>query len=341
MLGTVVTSSCPLVARQLGRTGLRLAMVDLQHGLLDMRGLLPMLGALREVENVWVRCPSGEDAVVGRILDHGVRTVVLPAVNTARQVENFVRAATYPPRGHRSFQGMTFAVGYEGNEAVRPVAMIETSAALDNLDAICQVPGLHGLLVGPYDLARSLGITPDVTYSHVAMQEVLDQVVTTAQQSGLQVAAWAGSEMAATALLERGLNAVLVGTDMQYLQDAIAQSALVSGLSRRSIQAPVPPRSEPLATGMSADIFGMASDDLGSAQAQHTPTAPTHPWEAAGTPSLFEAQQPDADLDITNVADMREAYRRNPALLKDMGRAWAEAIDAFDNYELPSRNGER
>ena len=39
--------------------------------------------------------------------------------------------------------------------------MIETAAALADVDAICAVPGLAGVYVGPADLAISMGV--DVT----------------------------------------------------------------------------------------------------------------------------------------------------------------------------------
>ena len=38
--------------------------------------------------------------------------------------------------------------------------MIETQEAIDNIDAILDVPGISGIYVGPSDLGLSLGLTP-------------------------------------------------------------------------------------------------------------------------------------------------------------------------------------
>ena len=38
--------------------------------------------------------------------------------------------------------------------------MIETQEALDNIDAILDVPGISGIYIGPSDLGFSLGLKP-------------------------------------------------------------------------------------------------------------------------------------------------------------------------------------
>jgi 2-dehydro-3-deoxyglucarate aldolase len=39
------------------------------------------------------------------------------------------------------------------------VAMVESAGAVAELDSILQVPGLDAVLVGPYDLSASMGLT--------------------------------------------------------------------------------------------------------------------------------------------------------------------------------------
>ncbi|HEY8612670.1 MAG TPA: aldolase/citrate lyase family protein, partial [Roseomonas sp.] len=51
---------------------------------------------------------------------------------------------------------------YTANDDVLCIPMIETKEALDNLDAILDVPGVDGIYIGPTDLGISLGILPPI-----------------------------------------------------------------------------------------------------------------------------------------------------------------------------------
>lgn len=80
-----------------------------------------------------------------------------------------VLARRYPPLGSRSFGpvrasllGLGGPGGYfaSANESVLCWAMIETAAALHNVEQIAAVPGVHGVFIGPNDLSLSLGVPP-------------------------------------------------------------------------------------------------------------------------------------------------------------------------------------
>src|SRR5262249_57137375 len=78
-----------------------------------------------------------------------------------------VSPCLYPPQGKRS-SGPIRAGAYGeaspyqtfANDEVLVIPMIETQEALDNLDAILDVPGISGIYVGPSDLGFSLGMKP-------------------------------------------------------------------------------------------------------------------------------------------------------------------------------------
>jgi 2-keto-3-deoxy-L-rhamnonate aldolase RhmA len=48
------------------------------------------------------------------------------------------------------------------NELTLAIAQIETAEAIDNIDAIASVEGIDVLLIGPNDLAISLGVPGDI-----------------------------------------------------------------------------------------------------------------------------------------------------------------------------------
>ena len=105
---------------------------------------------------VLVRLASHDEAQLARVLDAGVDGVIVPAVESAGQAGELVRAAYVPPRGRRSMGlARVSLLGRRDQPLLLP--MVETRAGLDHLDDILGVDGVDGVFVGPYDLTLSLG----------------------------------------------------------------------------------------------------------------------------------------------------------------------------------------
>ena len=89
---------------------------------------------------------------IKRALDTGAHGTVVPMINNAAQAQEAVSFAKFPPVGVRG-QGGPFAC-YEfgfatpaeyvaaANELVVVIVQIETLEGLQNVDEICQVPGI-------------------------------------------------------------------------------------------------------------------------------------------------------------------------------------------------------
>ena len=80
-----------------------------------------------------------------RMLDAGCYGIICPMINTADDARRFARACRYTPEGNRSFgpirAGTLDGADYwtNANEEVLAIGMIETKAALENLDEILGV----------------------------------------------------------------------------------------------------------------------------------------------------------------------------------------------------------
>ena len=115
-------------------------------------------------------------------------------INSAADARQFAAAAKYPPLGERSWgpqramalQGKTAPVDYlrEANDGTLTLAMIETPAALANVDAIAATPGIDALFIGPYDLSTALdgGKAQDVQAPEV--ERAIDQIGAAAKKAG-------------------------------------------------------------------------------------------------------------------------------------------------------------
>ena len=111
-----------------------------------------------------VRVDSIAVAPIGRALDLGAAGIVVPLVESAADAKRAVAATRYAPRGGRSYGMQTKRVG-PFDEQPYVVIQVETTGAVENIDAIAAVDGVDALYIGPADLGLGLGgdPAPDVT----------------------------------------------------------------------------------------------------------------------------------------------------------------------------------
>ncbi len=228
----------PLVAETVGREGFSAVTIEAQHGLWDLNAILTGIAAVRQGGAApLVRVPVGDFAMVSRVLDFGAEGIIAPMINTAADARALAAAAKYPPVGERSWgphrattlAGLTDQSIYlrEANEHVIALAMIETRAALDNLDAILDTPGIDGLFVGPSDLSIALsgGKTLDPLSKEVERE--LDRIVAAAQKAGKIPGAYCHSAERAVALAKRGVRFLAVMSDLAFIRAGVAAAMKV------------------------------------------------------------------------------------------------------------------
>ena len=198
--------------------------IDCQHGIADYQVAVTMLQAISTTDTVpLVRVPWREPGIIMRMLDAGAYGIICPMVNTPEQAEEFVRFASYPPRGERSF-GPVRATIYGGadypehaNDTVLKIAMIETKQALDSVDAICQTDGLDGIYIGPADLANSLGVAPGFDPTDERVLAAIAQILAAAKKAGIFAGIHCGMPVFAKRMLADGFDYVTIMSDARLL----------------------------------------------------------------------------------------------------------------------------
>jgi 2-keto-3-deoxy-L-rhamnonate aldolase RhmA len=167
MLGSWVTFTDPSVSEIMARAGFDWLTVDMEHSPI-------MLGEAQQLIRVielcgtcaLVRLPANDPTIAKRVMDAGASGVIVPMVNSPIEAEQAVQAVKYPPSGKRSVgiaRAQGFGPGFDAyvqsaNEQSLVFVQIEHIDAVTNLEAILKVPGINGLMVGPYDLSGSMGI---------------------------------------------------------------------------------------------------------------------------------------------------------------------------------------
>ena len=232
--GTVLNGwlqlNSPYAAEIMAHQGWDSLTIDMQHGPVDYRDTLAMLPAISTTETVpLARGPWNEPGIVMQMLDAGCYGIICPMVNSREEAQAFVGACRYPPLGYRSY-GPNRARLYAGpdyperaNETVVTMAMIETAAALENLDGILSVPGLDAIYVGPADLSQSLGLIPPAGLAHPTILDALRRILEAADRHGIVPGIHTGSVEEAQAMQELGFRFCTILSDAGLLGRVAAQ----------------------------------------------------------------------------------------------------------------------
>lgn len=221
-------------AEVMAKAGWDALTIDLEHGMMDFQVALSMLQAISTTDVLpLARIPWNEPGIAMRLLDAGCMGIICPMVNDKAQAEAFVGACRYPPLGYRSF-GPTRATLYAGddygehaNREVITLAMIETTAGLENLEEILSVPGLDGVFVGPGDLSQSLGEGARLDREDPAMLERLGYVANMARAQGKVAGIFARAPEYARRISGIGYRFVALSTDARMLM-AAARAAIAT-----------------------------------------------------------------------------------------------------------------
>ncbi|MFE5307855.1 aldolase/citrate lyase family protein [Isoptericola sp. NPDC056573] len=233
LVGAWSSMGSPVAAELLAGSGLDVVLVDGEHGPNDLRDVLAQLQATAAYPvATLVRVPSGDPVGLKRVLDLGATNVLVPMVDSAAEAEAAVRAVRYPPAGVRGV-GSALArssrwarvPGYLGgaDDGITLVVQLETRAAIDDAAAIAGTDGVGAVLVGPADLAASLG--------HLGRQdhpEVVDAVlgaIAACRAAGTPVGVNAFDPAMADRYLDAGAAYVVVGADVTLIARGSEQLA--------------------------------------------------------------------------------------------------------------------
>jgi 2-keto-3-deoxy-L-rhamnonate aldolase RhmA len=226
-IGTFVKIPAPEVVELLSVAGLDFIVIDAEHGAFDVRAISTMVAVARgHGLQVFVRTAGHAPRDVQPALDAGADGLFIPHVDSPQRAQAVVQSCRFPPLGRRGGSpfsrpgdwGQLAMADYvaRGNHDVTIVAQIESSEAAAVADRIGAVTGIDAVFVGPFDLALASGLPPGGS-------EVRDLIRGAEQRSaaaGVPVGGLAGAAESAAALVERGLDFVLVSNDASLLSRA-------------------------------------------------------------------------------------------------------------------------
>ncbi|BCB75258.1 aldolase/citrate lyase family protein [Phytohabitans flavus] len=214
-------------AELIARQGVDYVCVDYQHGLIDHSTAIPMMQAIDAGGATPIaRVSWNEPDRIMRVADAGARGVIVPMVDTAAEAERAARALRFPPHGNRSYGPVRAreVLGTTDLDALADQAcliMIETAEGIRNVREIAATPGIHGLYVGPSDLALAMGLRPGHTPPDPEFVRVIDGILAACKDNGIAAGIQCANGETAAHYAERGFDMLTIASDAPLLVAAV------------------------------------------------------------------------------------------------------------------------
>ena len=220
-------SPSPVLTELFARNGLRVQILDCEHGAYDYATLLPDLIACERHGGIPLVRISGRDRVEAqRCLDLGAQGLVIPQLET---VDDFTRVAgwlDHAPAGTRGYNPFVRAYGFSA-EAVSPqvrrpwyVPIVETLSAVEAIETIAAIDRIDAIYVGVYDLSTQLDCPGQM--QHPRLLAVIDRIMAVCARVGRATGLMALDPASAQGLASRGVQLLVHGVDTQRIHQALA-----------------------------------------------------------------------------------------------------------------------
>ena len=167
-VGAVTTFTDAAVTEVVAAAGFDFVWVDGEHGIIDRKTAQDhIIAAQANGIASFYRVPACDHTEIKRIIDLDPDAIIVPMVMDEKDAAQAVSACRYAIHGgdrgcgyRRGIRYGTVSVqDYLDDSAHRPYVIIQLEhiEAVRHLDAILSVPGVDGILIGPYDLSMSMG----------------------------------------------------------------------------------------------------------------------------------------------------------------------------------------
>lgn len=223
LIGTFLKTPTSHGTEIVAGAGFDFVVIDQEHAPFDRTTTDIALLAARALDiPALVRVPGPEGVL--SVLDCGATGVLVPHVKTAAEAAEYAKLLRYR-NGSRGFATSTRAGNYTGtpmwkhiaeqdNEMVF-VAQIEDPVALDEIDQIAAVDGVHSLFIGRGDLTAAYG---DENKDPPAVIKAVERISEAGRKARKPISVFVGNGTEAQWLGKLGANVFVLASDQSFLR---------------------------------------------------------------------------------------------------------------------------
>ncbi|QCC49433.1 HpcH/HpaI aldolase family protein [Halobellus limi] len=233
--GARASTFSPTVIEVFGELGVDFVWLDFEHmgpSPYDSRVFEDLTRAAEAGgTELFVRLPSGDPPLIRKVLDAGVRNLLIPRVDSAEEVRKAVEATRFVydskpgERGKASGRSSNWgaADGYiqtEDNEVCLGV-MIEKTTAVDELKDILSVPELGFVFIGPSDLSVQMGHPGEKTHPEVL--ETIEKITDACHEADIPTGVIKTDPDEIESAVDDGHQILRVGGDLGSIKETLGE----------------------------------------------------------------------------------------------------------------------
>jgi 4-hydroxy-2-oxoheptanedioate aldolase len=185
--GVISPTTDPVLCEYIALCGMDFYIMDAEHGALSITEVAHMIRACEAAGiTPLARINSLDEKMILQYFDAGCMGVMMPGTNTVEDCKKLVECVKYYPKGNRGLGPVRSADYMAGkmpqadylafsNEQTLVLPMIETKECMDNLAEMAKVEGVDGFILGPRDLALSMGFTDGPAHDEV--KKVINEAI--------------------------------------------------------------------------------------------------------------------------------------------------------------------
>ena len=229
--GTMIQHATnPAIVDFLPPDTLDFVIVTAEHNALDIADFMPLRYALAAKGIACLaRTHSREPDDVSKVCD-SFDGVVVPYVEDIEHAKRLAAAAVYRPLKGIALDRV-LKEGKWPSERTKKycfeercadtlfVPMIESVLGVENLDAICSIPGVNAVFVGPNDLTTNMGIPNE--YDHPDLIAMMKRIIDTAERHHVAAGSWFGKPEQQLRTIKQGARFVVYSNDSAMMRDAM------------------------------------------------------------------------------------------------------------------------
>ena len=210
-LGAFVASGSAMNCECLALNGLDFIIIDAEHAQTSTETMVEMARAselygMAAFARVY---DPGDGPMMSRLLDVGIHGIMVPLVETREQADMAIQYMKFPPLGKRGANGgrgprwgIYEDYARQANENLYVIMQCETRRGLENIEEICQTPGLDCVFIGTGDLSQDLGYPGETGHPEVAA--AIDKILAGSQKYGVVPGIVTAAPDAAVARIKQG-----------------------------------------------------------------------------------------------------------------------------------------
>lgn len=221
-----VSYAHPSITETFARANFDFMFIDMEHSTISIEQGQRIIAASQSEGVPCIPRPvSHSNDYIKPLLESGADGMLVQMVETPEQVKSLISDIKYPPVGRRTYGvNRAQAYGFDFDEYINNwnktssfLLQIESIKGVENIESLLAFDEVDGVMIGPLDIAGSLGVPGQTTHPLVieASRKVIGACERFSKSCGTQVAD-ANSDTV-NFVFDLGYNYVILGSDLFVL----------------------------------------------------------------------------------------------------------------------------